>query len=432
MPRPRISAIALLAAWACCAGCSPRPLVPEPGPLYSTARTRQPRVEVPADARSAAAAAWLRSRNTVDLGTVEYDGLTLPVVSPDANFLAVQTGPTPAWNCVLAEPDAPPIPNVIAVTRILPDQPEPRALIATLPAGVMLGRTASSKGFLVELPATKDLPRRIGMADWETGRIEQLTDDAGDSAFGVVGAGGELAYSRRGRHESRWSLVLRAADGQEYAASIANASIVFPQIVRTSTETIVFAMIAADASGGPLRLAAFAPGAVEQDTSLLMLASVEIATSATMFDAYQAVAACQSLVQTAPNTAGATTVVFSSATQSVVVAHLVLAPTPRFILRPLVPGTFSGTLTVHNGRPGVLACTYADVVYQDLGTIPAGATVPEPSPDLVWPEAGVVRRTERPEWPYLALFMKASSTPMAFRGVLVSGRTGSKASLIGF
>ncbi|MFN5946280.1 MAG: hypothetical protein ACK46I_14475, partial [Phycisphaerae bacterium] len=43
----------------------------------------------------------------VPLGVISYDGQTLPLVSPDGRFIAVQQGQPPAWQTVLAQDSAP-------------------------------------------------------------------------------------------------------------------------------------------------------------------------------------------------------------------------------------------------------------------------------------------------------------------------------------
>ena len=40
------------------------------------------------------------------LGSVAYDGVTLPLVSPDARFVAVQEGTAPGWPALLAADEA--------------------------------------------------------------------------------------------------------------------------------------------------------------------------------------------------------------------------------------------------------------------------------------------------------------------------------------
>jgi len=122
MVRTIASALTLAAIAATGASCASRPLVPEPGEVYARSGVSRARPVLPPDAHSEAGAAWLRSRRLVSLGDVEYDGLALPLISPDARFIATQVGPTPSWETVLAEPGAVASSGKIRVLRALPGE----------------------------------------------------------------------------------------------------------------------------------------------------------------------------------------------------------------------------------------------------------------------------------------------------------------------
>jgi hypothetical protein len=416
------AAICLLSA-----SCAHKPVMPTAGPIYSRSAVRTPAGTPPPDARSLAGAESLRSRTLLTLGPIEYDGLILPLIAPDARFIATQLGPTPDWRTILAERDAPQPPGEVRILRIAPDQSTPLLTTHTLPRGIILGRAANARGFLIEQPAPAaddaSRTRRIGLAEWETGHIDWLTDDATDCAFGVLGPRGELAFSQRTPGDSQWSLILRDADGIEHIAALSGASIVFPQIVRTSRGLIVFAFIVPDAPGASLTLCAY----VLESGVLSLAAAAPLATSATLFDAFQCVAGSQPLIEDGEGGRDASLITSNAATDSVAVATLSWAGAgsgkARLSLEPLLAGTFAATLTRHTGRRGVVACTLADTFYQHLGQLPRTSGQSPAPPALVWPEPGVIRRTNSPQWPYFALFMESSSTDPRLRAVLISGES---------
>ncbi len=89
------------------------------------------------------------------LGSVPYDNLSLPLVSPDGRFLATQTDVPPTWQTVLAGPEATaPEATAVEIYRIHAGQinaptsgPE---FVAVLPEPVVMGRACDERGFLVE------------------------------------------------------------------------------------------------------------------------------------------------------------------------------------------------------------------------------------------------------------------------------------------
>ncbi|MFT3686326.1 MAG: hypothetical protein QM783_15635 [Phycisphaerales bacterium] len=60
------------------------------------------------------------------LGSITYDGLTLPLITPDGKWIVTQIGPVPAWEAVLAEPGATPqLGASIRVFRVIDAPPSP-------------------------------------------------------------------------------------------------------------------------------------------------------------------------------------------------------------------------------------------------------------------------------------------------------------------
>lgn len=133
-----------------------------------------------------------RSIELVPLGFLAADAATPPLVAPDGSALAVQLAPTPAWNDLLGwNAEMPSPPPAIAIVRIGDDGRlgEPQVLREPL----LLGRSADSKGFLVESPRG-DGARWIGEVAWEDGTISWLLADDAVAAMAWRDDSGRLAW----------------------------------------------------------------------------------------------------------------------------------------------------------------------------------------------------------------------------------------------
>jgi hypothetical protein len=159
---------------------------------------------------------------TVGLCAVPYDGFTLPLVSPDGRWLAVQTGVAPEWPTLLAAQDARiPMASGLEIW-FLGDAVGTR--VATGPSGVVLGRSADREGFLVE-EMLDDGSRRIGKIAWPreaaTSGVaparpvgvepEWLIDDGMVNAFAALGPDGSIAWCSRDVKETGFTLRVRTA-----------------------------------------------------------------------------------------------------------------------------------------------------------------------------------------------------------------------------
>ena len=119
------------------------------------------------------------------LGSVPYDGWTLPLVSPDARFIATQTGPPLSPAELLAQSPAPLVSRTIRIFRIAGTSPPetstkgPAApILVPMPAidtppGVSLGRSAHTRGVLVERSGPGPA-RDVGFLEWISGKITWL------------------------------------------------------------------------------------------------------------------------------------------------------------------------------------------------------------------------------------------------------------------
>ena len=176
------------------------------------------------------------------LGSIEYDGSLLPLISPAGEFFAVQgSRPAPSWKTILADPagDAPsPFDIIIYRVEKVDGGPGQRIVECRHLDGVgLIGRHADADGFLVESPAP-DGSRRIGHARWETGEITWLVQ-SGVNAFATQSASGRLAWCERvGGETPRFNLYVQG-DNEVYLAGDGDGSWFFPVWCRN--EDVLFA-----------------------------------------------------------------------------------------------------------------------------------------------------------------------------------------------
>lgn len=234
-------------------GPAPAPYVLPEGPVATpalTGRSTLSRVEV----------------GVVPLGYITYDGQTLPLTSPDGRFIAVQEGEAPTWEVMLAEPGAePPARTGLAVYQIGEDRSLTRVEpISPLPPGLVLGRAADDRGFLVEAPQANG-SRWIGRVSW-FGELEWLVRSSAVCAHAMLTPRGELIYTRRAVEGDAFDLVLlsngqesvRPADGGSYMYPMCTADAGLAYVLRLSDEGIGLEAIRLDRQGveGPVRLGA--------------------------------------------------------------------------------------------------------------------------------------------------------------------------------
>ncbi len=256
------------------------------------------------------------------LGAVPFDGMTLPVVSPDGRFIAAQSGALPPWDVLLAQPRStgqgtgvPARLQVLAARLQAPDStPTPRApgeppgglsplpWSGTLPRGLLLGRSADVRGVLVERPDDTGA-RAIGLVDWSSGQISWLANDPGTlNAHASFGPGGELAYSRRTLDQgpsAGFELVVRpealSAANESVLRPGANETLCFPTFSADRSRVFVFSAATGQIPGfGPLTLLCVRLPQPGIGTELVVESRVELGVEPTIAAAYQAVAAGQS------------------------------------------------------------------------------------------------------------------------------------------
>lgn len=225
------------------------------------------------------------------LGSIEYDGLLMPLVSPAGTYLAVQDGrPAPTWDVLLASPagDAPP-PMHITIYRIEKVQDGPRQQVVEhlrLDEAGVLGRSADEHGFLVESPQS-DGSRRIGWAEWTTGRLTWLLR-SGVNAFATRSGNGRLAWCERiSADPVRFDLFVQGPD-EVFRADDDGGSWLFPVWSADNTTLFAFHLKA----GGELDLAVF-----DTRSAASMRRPIQrerITGQGSVYGAYQALAGIQS------------------------------------------------------------------------------------------------------------------------------------------
>jgi hypothetical protein len=251
------------------------------------------------------------------IGRVPYDGLSLPLVSPDGRFIATQTGQAPPWEALLAEPGV----GVTAATTLaafaIVESPASASspahqLSTTLQvvgwrespsAGLLLGRSADTRGFLVESPrAGSPEARWIGRVDWITGKLEWLVTGEGINTFATFGPSGELVYSRFDRERDAFDLVIRPraddASGEIVCRGRdARESLVFP--LCSLDRDHAYAIAVPRSAGESLSVVAIAlPGS--KRTPAEIVARRALGVEASLASAFQCVAPMQTPWTTVP------------------------------------------------------------------------------------------------------------------------------------
>lgn len=220
------------------------------------------------------------------VGRISYDGLTLPLTSPDGRFIAAQTTAgtrPPSWEALLGVSDGggpvpPPAGVRLAVHAIeLPEaepaegktgspRPAPRLRAvepgAPLPAGLLLGRSCDSRGFLVESPREGG-ERWIGRVAWLGQKLDWIAVKPGavlaHACDAPTGSLAEFAYVERPVNGAAGfsRLVVRARAGdaardQAVLDAAANESLAYPMFSADGRTLGVLAM-----QSGKLRWLAF-------------------------------------------------------------------------------------------------------------------------------------------------------------------------------
>ena len=204
----------VLAAWAILfaltiAGCTTETLGPEDSSAQKRLDGRPANVPAGVSRTTLVRAAILPLAQAIP-----YDGVVLPLTSPNGNFIATQSGVPPTWDTLLANPGAsPPAATAVQIFRVdhASRLVEP---VAMLSEPCVLGRGCDDRGFLVESPRD-DGSRWIGHASWSTGQIDWVVRDEHVNAFAAMGPRGEIAWCRRATDRMWFELAIRSG-GDEW------------------------------------------------------------------------------------------------------------------------------------------------------------------------------------------------------------------------
>lgn len=172
-PHRPITLLALLAALLFMTACITE-RTPHKGATASGASLRA-KSAMPGPVAAPATAA--RSTNSAakislePLGIIPYDGLVLPLVSPDGRYLATQTGEAPTWEVMLGEPGAAPPRSTSIEVYDLASMPATKVeLQAPLSGELVLGFNADAAGFFLFRPGADANRKRVRLSytTWET------------------------------------------------------------------------------------------------------------------------------------------------------------------------------------------------------------------------------------------------------------------------
>lgn len=207
---PWFNLIAVIATEACVCGCA------QETATSADSQRRRAVIDRPIAARPADTEHLVGRAHVRVLGVVPYDISTLPLISPDGQYLATQFGAAPS----IATRDAGPGATIPHGTRLAIYRLEPRSdlnqelpLVAVLDEPMLLGRSCNDEGFLVESPR-QDGSRWIGFVGWESREVEWIVRDSHVNAFAALGPNERLAWSRRPIDGDRFELVVQIMGGQ--------------------------------------------------------------------------------------------------------------------------------------------------------------------------------------------------------------------------
>lgn len=229
-----------------------------------------------------------------DIGAIPYDGIVLPLISPNGAFVATQTGDPIPWPALLAQPDTRPPAGAKVIAFSLRETNSPAALGAELiqwpnetPLGLLLGRSCDNAGFLVEYPRPGG-QRWIGRVPWLSGGVIWLAQGDLACAHACLGGSGELAFSRRTPGASPAELVVRVPGRAELVLSNPGVVYDYPSF---SDEPGILYVFAVSASGVDLQAVSLPqPGGF---SGMAVTASHHLLDKADLAAVYQAAAPIQ-------------------------------------------------------------------------------------------------------------------------------------------
>ena len=153
------------------AGCITEVIPVRPG-VVSTQGSGKNTPPIPLPARTTST----RVRFAVaPLGTIPYDGTTLPIFSPDGNALLTQVGTLAPTPIISTQPSPSPADRSLQPFAITPTGLVPIPWATTPGPRIAMGRSATAVGALVE-QAEQDRTISIGRIAWSDGSISWLAE----------------------------------------------------------------------------------------------------------------------------------------------------------------------------------------------------------------------------------------------------------------
>ncbi len=161
------------------------------------------------------------------IGAIPWNSTTLPLLSPNGQWIATSTGDIPSNAMRLALPGASVPENAkIEIWEVLPSRSGIR-LQNTISGSVLLTDSADDEGFLVESPRA-DGSRWIGEIDWRTGNLQWLVQDEHVNTMPSLGPRGRLAWCVRTQQEIEFSLAIRFQDEREFVLPVNDGEWLLP------------------------------------------------------------------------------------------------------------------------------------------------------------------------------------------------------------
>ena len=161
------------------------------------------------------------------IGAIPWNSTTLPLLSPNGQWIATSTGDIPSNAMRLALPGASVPENAkIEIWEVLPSRSGIR-LQNTISGSVLLTDSADDEGFLVESPRA-DGSRWIGKIDWRTGNLQWLVQDNHVNTMPSLGPRGRLAWCVRTQQEIEFSLAIRFQDEREFVLPVNDGEWLLP------------------------------------------------------------------------------------------------------------------------------------------------------------------------------------------------------------
>ncbi len=329
------------------------------------------------------------------LGSVEYDGQVLPLVSPDGNLIAVQMGEPPSWQTLLAKSggEVPLATRIVVFDASTPRQLRDIAYPEPLPLGLMLGRGADARGFLVEAPRP-DGSRSLGLVNWASGRLTWLVDDGYLNSGAVLTQDGDLLYARRPITAPDAELVLKTRSGSESTINLGGSS--FLHALATQERDAVYALLRS-----PMGIEILAISLTTSDPP--SLGSIRARATLTSFAddgiAYQAAAP---IAPPLPRRAED-----GLAPAGLALFHPSLGRVAIFDVRsggflPLAPRSVAAARTLHGPRHGLFATTPEGLVFCPEPSRTGPGQMPRERPfATVLADPYVARPTLNPERPMI-------------------------------